>query len=191
MARAIPRTVAVACAAWLVTAALAQTATPLQQPPEAAPTPAPGLVVTKPGVNTLEKLATGAGITSCSKALRTVAPALTGPEGGYAVMLMANRVAPSTSAFSASVEKVGPTGTTFVNAVFSPGLMGGCDVAYDTVANWKKSCQDVAEQDFGYTQPLNVIGRQINVVPYSATHHVYLIRVPGGCISINKEMVYP
>lgn len=177
-----PRKLAVACAALLAAAAPGPTMTqPAPAPPAAA----------KPGANTFERLATGAGITSCSKALRTLGPVLTGPEGSYAVMLMANRVAPATSTFSASIEKNGPTGTTLVSAFFSPGLMGGCDVGYDTVSTWNKSCQDVAEQDFRYAQPLNVIGRNVSVLPYSATHHVYLIRMPGGCVSINKEMLYP
>lgn len=178
------RRLAAACAALFAAATPGPT---LTQP---APAPAP-LAAVPPGANTFERLATGAGITSCSKALRTLGPVLTGPEGGYAVMLMANRVAPAASAFSASIEKSGPAGTTFVSAFFSPGLMGGCDVGYDTVSTWNKSCQDVALQDFRYAQPLNVIGRNISVLPYSPTHHVYLIRMPGGCISINKEMLYP
>lgn len=176
------RRLAAACAALFAAA--------MPGPTMTQPAPAP-LAVVPPGANTFERLATGAGITSCSKALRTLGPVLTGPEGGYAVMLMANRVAPAASAFSASIEKTGPAGTTFVSAFFSPGLMGGCDVGYDTVSTWNKSCQDVAEQDFRYAQPLNVIGRNISVLPYSPTHHVYLIRMPGGCISINKEMLYP
>jgi hypothetical protein len=70
-------------------------------------------------------------------------------------------------------------------------FFSGCDVGYDTVSTWNKSCQDVAKQDFRYAQPLNVTGCNISVLPYSPTHHVYLIRMPGGCVSINKEMLYP
>ncbi|MDP9899512.1 hypothetical protein [Variovorax ginsengisoli] len=54
----------------------------------------------------------------------------------------------------------------------------------------RRPCADVAAQDLRYTQPLQRLGDQIVVVPHSATHHVYLIRTAGGCVSVMKEMIY-
>ena len=113
--RQTARKLAVACAALLAATAPGPTMTQPAPPPLAA---AP------PGANTFERLATGAGITSCSKALRTLGPVLTGPEGSYAVMLMANRVAPATSSFSASIEKKRACGHDARQRVFQPGPDG-------------------------------------------------------------------
>jgi hypothetical protein len=88
--------------------------------------------------------------------------------------------------------KSGARGHHLCQRGFQPGPDGRLRrLGYDTVSTWNKPCQDVAEQDFGYPRPLNVIGRSISVLPYSPTHHVYLIRTQAGCVSINKEMLYP
>ena len=56
---------------------------------------------------------------------------------------------------------------------------------------WRKSCQDVALEELRYTQPLERLGEQTAVIAYSPTHHVYLIRIAGGCVTVTKEVVYP
>lgn len=178
----------------LTVAAVAQTApprAPVPPPPPLAAPALPALQAIAPPANVLERIVTGAGVRTCLNAVRALGPALTGPENAYAAMLMTNPAAPNGSAFTASIERVEPNGTRFVSAFFAPTPKGGCDVSYDMVDVWRKSCQDVAVQDLKYTQPLNVVGLNVSIIPYSATHHVYLIRTPGGCVSISKEMLYP
>jgi len=145
--------------------------------------------VTQPA-NVLQRAVANAGIRTCLSAVRSLGPALTGPENSYAVALMTNPAAPDSTVFSASIERAEPTGTRFVSADFAPTANGGCDVSYDMVDTWSKSCKDVAVQELKYAQPLNIVGRDINVIPYSPTHHVYLIKTAGGCISISKEVLF-
>lgn len=150
----------------------------------AAPAPPPR--------NALELLTAQAGIDTCMSTVHRIAPAMTGPAGAFAAMLMTNPVAPDASAFAASIERAEPTGTRFVSAVLAPTARGGCDVGYDMIDVWAKPCQQVAVQDLGYTKPLNVVGKSIGVVPISATHHIYLMPTAGnGCVSITKELLFP
>ena len=155
-----------------------------QQAPPAAPA--------QPSRNALEQLTAQAGISTCMGTMHRVAPALTGPTGAFAAMLMTNPVAPDASAFAASVERAEPTGTRFVSAVFAPTGRGGCDVGYDMIDVWGKPCAQVAVQDLGYAKPLDVVGKSISVVPISPTHHIYLMPTAGnGCVSITKELLFP
>lgn len=142
--------------------------------------------------NALEQLTARAGISTCMSVLQRAAPAMTGPAGAFAAMLMTNPVAPDASSFSASIERVEAGSTRFVSAVFSPTRRGGCDVSYEIVESWSKPCAQVAFNDFGYTRALNVVGRSIGVVPIGPSHHVYLLpTAAGGCISITKELLFP
>ena len=160
---------------------------PVQQGQPAAPA-----ALAAPPRNALELLTAQAGIGTCMSTVHRVAPAMTGPTGAFAAMLMTNPVAPDASAFAASVERAEPTGTRFVSAVFAPTGRGGCDVGYDMIDVWAKPCQQVAVQDLGYTKALNVVGKSIGVVPISATHHIYLMPTAGnGCVSITKELLFP
>ena len=153
-----------------------------------APTAAPA----QPSRNALEQLTAQAGISTCMGTMHRVAPAMTGPTGAFAAMLMTNPVAPDASAFAASVERAEPAGTRFVSAVFAPTGRGGCDVGYDMIDVWAKPCPQVAVQDLGYTKPLDVVGKSIGVVPISPTHHIYLMATAGnGCVSITKELLFP
>ena len=156
----------------------------VQQAQPVAPAPPPR--------NALEQLTAQAGIGTCMSTMHRVAPALTGPAGAFAAMLMTNPVAPDASAFAASVERAEPTGTRFVSAVFAPTGRGGCDVGYDMIDVWGKPCAQVAVQDLGYAKPLDVVGKSIGVVPISPTHHIYLMPTAGnGCVSITKELLFP
>jgi hypothetical protein len=147
---------------------------------------------TQPPRNALEQLTAQAGIGTCMGVVHRVAPAMTGPAGTFAAMLMTNPVAPDAAAFAVSVERAEPTGPRLVSAVFAPTGRGGCDVGYDMIDVWAKPCPQVAVEDLGYTKPLNVIGKSIGVIPISPTHHIYLMPTAGnGCVSITKELLFP
>ena len=177
----------------LAAPAVAQTARPAAPAavqPGGSLQPSQSLQAAPQPANVLQRAVANAGISTCLNAVRALGPALTGPENSYAVVLMANPAAPDSSVFSATIERAEPAGTRFVSADFAPTAKGGCDVSYDMVDTWAKSCKDVAVQELKYAQPLNVIGRDINVISYGPTHHVYLIKTAGGCISISKEVLY-
>lgn len=174
-------------AAWSVAVCLAAAASAVlgqQAGTEAAsaPVPAPG---------TLERLAARSGVQTCLGAVRRFGPALTGAADSHAALAMAHPVAPDASAFGVAIERFDAGRLRFVSAAFAPTLRGGCDMSYDMVDVWRKSCQDVALEDLRYTQPLKVIGQHVAVIPFGPTHHIYLIRIAGGCVSVGKEMLYP
>ena len=179
---------------WLLLAAPALAQTPRQATPGIEPgaslKPSQSLQSAVEPANVLQRAVANAGVKTCQSAVRALGTALTGPENSYAVALMTNTAAPDTSAFSASIERAEPNGTRFVSANFSPTPKGGCDASYEMVDTWAKSCNDVAVQELKYAQRLNIIGRDIQVIPYSPTHHVYLIKTASGCISISKEVLY-
>lgn len=178
-----PRSVLLA--AWLAieaSAALAQAFAPVPPPPSETGAPPRG---------TLENLAARAGVQTCLPAARRFGPALTGPAGSHAALLMAHPVAPDASAFGVVMERNETNGVRFVSATFAPTLRGGCDVSYDMVDVWRKSCQDVALEELRHEHATNVVGQRVAVIPYSATHHVYLIRIAGGCLSVTREVLYP
>lgn len=175
-----------AAAAWLIVACTGAAAAE----PAAAPA-ATGPAAAAPGPGVLETLAVRAGIKTCLRAIRDYGPALSGPPGTQAVVLMTRPVASDASAFGVSIERAEANRVRLVSATFAPTARGGCDVSYDMVDTWPKSCQDVAREDLKYAQPLPVIGRNVFVVPVSALHHVYLMPVAGGCVSIGKEVIYP
>ncbi len=157
---------------------------PVAPPPQVAQAQAPA-------PNTLEKMAAEAGIRTCTDTVRRFGPALTGPEGSHSALLLPHPAAPDAAAFGASIERAEPNGVRFVGATFAPTVRGGCDLSYDMVDVWRKSCQYVAIQQLNYAKTLNVIGRSVFVVPFGPRHHVYLIRTAGGCVSITRELLFP
>jgi len=187
-----------ALAAWLIAAAAqagaaepaGSRAAPAAPRPGAAPS-APVAPAAAPGATVLETLAARAGVKTCLRAVRDHAPALSGPPGTQAVVLMMHPVAPDTSAFGVSIERAEPNRVRLLSATFAPTVRGGCDVSYDMVDTWSKSCEDVARQDLRYMQPLPVIGRNVFVLPVGPTNHVYLMPAPGGCVTIGKEVMFP
>ena len=142
-------------------------------------------------VGTVARLAGRLGVQTCLDATRRFGPALTGTTGSHSAVVMTHPAAPDAAALGVAIERKDAEATSLVSATFAPTLRGGCDLSYDKVDVWRKSCQDVALEELRYTQALERLGEQIAVVPYSPTHHVYLIRIPGGCVSVMKEVVYP
>lgn len=159
---------------------------------QTAPSPTVGGLPDATQPNALEQLTARTGISTCMAVVQRAAPALTGPAGTFAAMLLANPVSPDASSFSASIERVEAGSTRFVSAVFSPTRRGGCDISYEIVESWTRPCAQVAAKDFGYTRALNVVGKSIGVVPIGPSHHVYLMPTAAdGCISITKELLFP
>ena len=146
---------------------------------------------TAPPVSTVARLAGRLGVQTCLDATRRFGPALTGTTGSHSAVVMTHPAAPDAATLGVAIERKDAEATSLVSATFAPTLRGGCDLSYDKVDVWLKSCQDVALEELRYTQALERLGEQIAVVPYSPTHHVYLIRIAGGCVSVTKEVVYP
>jgi len=144
-----------------------------------------------PPVSTVARLAGGVGVQTCLDATRRFGPALTGTTGVHSAVVMAHPVAPDAASLGVAIARNESGATSLVSATFAPTLRGGCDLSYDKVDVWRKSCQDVAVEDLRSTQPMERLGEQVAVIPYSQTHHVYLIRIAGGCVSVTKELVYP
>ena len=142
-------------------------------------------------VGTVARLAGGVGVQTCLDATRRFGPALTGTTGIHSAVVMAHPVAPDAASLGVAIARNDSGATSLVSATFAPTLRGGCDLSYDKVDVWRKSCQDVAAEDLRYTQPMERLGEQVAVIAYSPTHHVYLIRIAGGCVSVTKELVYP
>lgn len=142
-------------------------------------------------VGTVARLAGRIGVQTCLDATRRFGPALTGTTGSHAAVVMTHPAAPDAATLGVAIERKDTEATSLVSATFAPTLRGGCDLSYDKVDVWRKSCQDVALEELRYTQALERLGEQIAVIPYSPTHHVYLIRIAGGCVSVTKEVVYP
>ena len=140
---------------------------------------------------TVARLAGRLGVQTCLDATRRFGPALTGTTGSHSAVVMTHPAAPDAATLGVAIERKDAEATSLVSATFAPTLRGGCDLSYDKIDVWRKSCQDVALEELRYTQALERLGEQIAVVPYSPTHHVYLIRIPGGCVSVMKEVVYP
>ena len=142
---------------------------------------------------TVARLAGRAGVQNCLDATRRFGPALTGTGGSHAAVVMTHPAAPDAATLGVTIERkdADAEATSLVSATFSPTLRGGCDLAYDKVDVWRKSCQDVALEALRYTLPPERLGEQTAVIAYSPTHHVYLIRIAGGCVTVTKEVVYP
>ncbi|MDQ0086074.1 hypothetical protein J2W35_006455 [Variovorax boronicumulans] len=142
--------------------------------------------------NALEMLAAKSGIENCLKAARSFGPSLAGPLPLDVVALMSHPVAPDAATFSMSIERSESGGTRFVSATFAPTLRGGCDLSYEVVETWPKSCQAFAAEDLKQPGRLAQLGRAISVVVIGPNHHMYLMPTSsGGCVSVNKEVVYP
>lgn len=144
-----------------------------------------------PDANTLAQLARTAGIQKCAPAASAVSPSMTGFGAEHGAVLMAHPVAPDAAMFGATIERTTERGPSLVSAWFAPSARGNCDVGYDMIDVWPKACQDVAREVFNHTAALVGVGRSIGVIALGATHHVYLIGTPTGCISIRKEVLYP
>lgn len=137
------------------------------------------------------QLAAAAGVQTCLDAAQRFGPALTGNTGKNVALVMAHPAAPDAASLGVALARSNGGTTSLVSATFSPTLRGGCDLSYDKVDVWRKSCQDVALEEFRYTRPLERLGEQTVVIAYGPTHHVYLIRIAGGCVGVTKELVYP
>lgn len=146
---------------------------------------------TASSVGTVARLAGRLGVQTCLDATRRFGPALTGTTGSHSAVVMTHPAAPDAATLGVAIERKDAEAPSLVSATFAPTLRGGCDLSYDKVDVWRKSCQDVALEELRYTQALERLGEQIAVIPYSPTHHVYLIRIAGGCVSVTKEVVYP
>jgi hypothetical protein len=144
-----------------------------------------------PSIGTVARLAGRLGVQNCLDATRRFGPALTGTTGSHSAVVMTHPAAPDAATMGVAIERNDAEATSLVSATFAPTLRGGCDLSYDKVDVWRKSCQDVAQEELRYTQALERLGERIAVIPYSPTHHVYLIRIAGGCVSVTKEVVYP
>ena len=168
-------------AAVLVTALMAISSLARAQPQDVATAP----------VGTVARLAGGIGVQTCLDATRRFGPALTGTTGVHSAVVMPHPVAPDAASLGVTIARSEAGATSLVSATFSPTLRGGCDLSYDKVDVWRKSCQDVALEELHYTRALERLGEQTAVIVYSPTHHVYLIRIAGGCVSVTKELVYP
>ena len=142
-------------------------------------------------VGTVTRLAGGLGVQTCLDATRRFGPALTGTTGNHSAVVMTHPAAPDAATLGVAIERKDAEATSLVSATFAPTLRGGCDLSYDKVDVWRKSCQDVAVEELRYTQALERLGEQIAVIAYSPTRHVYLIRIAGGCVSVTKEVLYP
>jgi hypothetical protein len=140
--------------------------------------------------NTLELLTAASGTGSCVPLAREVGTLLVGAPGTHAAVPMQPAQPQDGRMVSATVERHDADNhTRIVSTWLSPTQAGGCDVGYEVVTFWKKSCQDVMLLDMG-VKTARVIARDVQVVLHKPNHHLYLMRVPGGCVSINKEMVY-
>jgi len=144
-----------------------------------------------PDANTLAQLARTAGIQKCATAAGAVSPSMTGSGAEHGALLMAHPVAPDATMFGATIERTTERGPSLVSAWFAPTPRGNCDVGYDMIDVWPKACQDVAREVFNHAAPLVGLGRSVGVIVLGATHHVYLIGTPSGCVSIRKEALYP
>ena len=142
-------------------------------------------------VGTVARLAGRLGVQTCLDATRRFGPTLAGTTGSHSAVVMTHPAAPDAATLGVAIERKDAEATSLVSATFAPTLRGGCDLSYDKVDVWRKSCQDVALEELRYTQALERLGEQIAVIPYSPTHHVYLIRIAGGCVGVTKEVVYP
>lgn len=140
---------------------------------------------------TVARLAGSAGVQTCLDATRRFGPALTGATGSSTAVVMAHPVAPDAASFGVTIARSDAGPTRLVDATFSPTLRGNCDLSYDKVDVWRKSCQDVALEELHYTRELGRLSEQTSVIAYSPTHHIYLIRIAGGCVGVTKELVYP
>lgn len=144
---------------------------------------------TAPGSALVTAIA-GRGIATCLQIAGTLAMPLIGPEGTYGAMLITHPVAPDAASFTATIERVGSTTSSLVSVFYAPTVRGGCDVSYERIELHTKSCQDVATLDLPGDRRVAPIGQRIGAAVLSPTHHVYFLRVPGGCVSIAKEMLY-
>ncbi len=144
-----------------------------------------------PPVGTVARLAGRAGVQTCLDAARRFGPALTGTVGRHAAVAMSHPAAPDAATLGVVIERNDAATTSLVSAAFAPTARGGCDLSYDKVDVWRKSCQDVAIEELRHTQALERLGEQIAVIALSPTHHIYLIRIAGGCVSVTKEVLYP
>lgn len=142
-------------------------------------------------VGTVARLAGGIGVQTCLDATRRFGPALTGTTGTHSAVVMAHPAAPDAASLGVMIARNDAGATSLVSATFSPTLRGGCDLSYDKIDVWRKPCQDVALEELHDTRALERLGEQTAVIAYSSTHHVYLIRIAGGCLSVTKELVYP
>lgn len=158
-------------------------------PRAASAQPDPGAQT--PGPNTLELLASRAGAKTCLNAARALSPAFTGPSAGHAALPMQHPGAQDKSLFSAMVEQQHPEGPRLASTWFTPNGQGNCDVGYELISVWQKSCLAVAEQDLKLAKPMNAVARDVIVAVVKPTHHIYLLSTPGGCVSVNKEVLYP
>lgn len=144
--------------------------------------------VAPPG--TLELLTAASGTASCVPLAREVGVPLLGLPGTHAAVPMQPPQPQDGRMVSTTVERHDPDNSTrIVSTWLAPTAGGGCDVGYEVVTFWKKSCQDVMQLDMGVNKTV-VIARDVQVVVHKPNHHLYLMRVPGGCVSINKEVIY-
>jgi hypothetical protein len=142
--------------------------------------------------NITAELAARSGIATCLDATQRLGPALSGTSPTVSAVSMSHPVAPSAASFSVSIASSAGAGTQLVNATFAPTLRGSCDLIYESIEIWGRSCETVATETLKQTPPLNKLSRKVLLVEAGPNHHVYLIPTAGdGCVSINKQVLYP
>ena len=143
-----------------------------------------------PLVNSIPKAASHAGVRTCTNRINQVFNFLTAGTQNFNYYLFFPPKNPDQQMTSVSMEiplKNAPAA--YATASFAPDQSGGCTGMYETVVYWQKSCNEVANKNFGSFKKAGVLSKDIYVRDGGESVKIFLMPAGKGCVTIKKEIV--
>lgn len=100
-----------------------------------------------------------------------------------------NTKSPDTNNFYSTIERTFSDGASLSNVVVSPVVSGSCNVSYDQVSFWEKSCMATKSELFPKLEYKGEVNKNITMISDGDGMTVYLMQVKGGCIAVKKETI--
>lgn len=157
---------------------------------EPKPKDMPPLVNIPGNLNHLAQAAQGAGVVDCLGRLNQVSNFLIkgNPNNSAAFFMPKQNV--NDRMLSTSFEIHLPQALTYTTAYFAPRGSAGCDGAYEAVAYWQNSCEEIAQKNFVQLKRIGMIHSAILALDGGPQLRVFLMPAGTGCVSIKKELIY-
>ena len=142
-------------------------------------------------INSITRAAANAGVRTCLERIEKVSNFIVNNTQSKFVMSIPPADA-DRQITSASFEVQLPSkAVAYATMTAAPTTDGSCDVIYEAVAYWDKSCTLVSQENYSKAKPLGVVQQKISVLSVGPTIRVFLMPAgQQGCVSIKKEVVY-
>jgi len=180
--------IALACAGFAATAAVAQT----RPAEESGDTGAVRLLrdLAAGPTNQVATVMFASGVRNCATRIDQITNFLTKSTKSSALLFLPERE-PDNSMVSVSIEVQGEgIPRAYGSATFSPNTAIGCSATYESVQYWPEACNAVAAKHFKGAVSAGSLGGEIAMFNIGPSARVFLMRATGSsCVSIKKEVI--